>query len=107
MVTKIWLKLCKRQIQSSYHRSRCGTCRNEWSDARQDGNRNESTQTQRFDKNTALVNQDGNVNVAIQDQRTLTIWLGSEAIIRQNGNFNKAEQMQKRRGQLCENDSRW
>jgi hypothetical protein len=33
---------------------------------RQDGNRNESTQTQRFDKNTALVNQDGNVNVAIK-----------------------------------------
>jgi hypothetical protein len=49
--------------------------------ARQDGNRNESTQTQRFDKNTALVNQDGNVNV-VQDQRTLTN-IGSEAIIRQ------------------------
>jgi hypothetical protein len=30
---------------------------------------------------------------------------GSEAIIRQNGNFNKAENA--RRGQLCENDSRW
>jgi hypothetical protein len=75
--------------------------------ARQDGNRNESTQTQRFDKNTALVNQDGNVNVAVQDQRTLTNMAeGSEAIIRQNGNFNK-EQMQKRRGQLCENYSRW
>jgi hypothetical protein len=71
---------------------------------RQDGNRNESTQTQRFDKNTALVNQDGNVNVAVQDQRTLTnMAKGSEAIIRQNGNFNKA----KRRGQLCENYSRW
>jgi hypothetical protein len=47
---------------------------------------------------TALVNQDGNVNVAVQDQRTLTnMAKGSEAIIRQNGNFNKAEQMQKER----------
>jgi hypothetical protein len=26
---KTWLKLCKRQIQFSYHRSRCWTCRNE------------------------------------------------------------------------------
>jgi hypothetical protein len=93
-----WLKLCKRQIQSSYHRSRCGHAEMNEATARQDGNRNESTQTQRFDKNTALVNQDGNVNVAIQDQRTLTNMAeGSEAIIRQNGNFNKAEQMQKER----------
>jgi hypothetical protein len=29
---------------------------------------NESTQTQRYDKNTASVNQDGHKNVAIQDQ---------------------------------------
>jgi hypothetical protein len=35
--------------------------------ARQDGNRNESTQTQRFDKNTALVNQDGKC----QDQKNV------------------------------------
>jgi hypothetical protein len=34
----------------------------------------------------------------VQDQRTLTNMAeGSEAIIRQNGNFNKAEQMQKER----------
>jgi hypothetical protein len=48
--------------------------------ARQDGNRNESTQTQRFDKNTALVNQDGCNKI----KRTLTNMAeGSEAIIRQ------------------------
>jgi hypothetical protein len=47
---KIWLKLCKRQIQFSYHRSRCGYAEMNEATARQDGNRNESTQTQRFDK---------------------------------------------------------
>jgi hypothetical protein len=36
--------------------------------AKQNGVANESTQTQRYDKNTALVNQDGHKNVAIQDQ---------------------------------------
>jgi hypothetical protein len=71
--------------------------------ARQDGNRNESTQTQRFDKNTALVNQDGCNKI----KRTLTNMAeGSEAIIRQNGNSTKQSKC-KRRGQLCENDSRW
>jgi hypothetical protein len=97
MVTKM-AKIVQKTDSISYHRSRCGHAEMNEATARQDGNRNESTQTQRFDKNTALVNQDGNVNVAVQDQRTLTnMAKGSEAIIRQNGNFNKAEQMQKER----------
>jgi hypothetical protein len=39
--------------------------------AKQNGVANESTQTQRYDKNTALVIKMAQ-NVAIQDQRTMT-----------------------------------
>jgi hypothetical protein len=62
--------------------------------AKQNGT-NESTQTQRYDKNTASVNQDGHKNVAIQDQRTMTNMAKSEAIIHQKGMHNLAEQIQK------------
>jgi hypothetical protein len=74
--------------------------------AKQNGVANESTQTQRYDKNTALVNQDGHKNVAIQDQEQYNMAKGSEAIIHQEGMHNLAEQIQKG-GQLCEDYSRW
>jgi hypothetical protein len=51
--------------------------------AKQNGVANESTQTQRYDKNTASVNQDGHKNVAIQDQNVTNMAKGSEAIIHQ------------------------
>jgi hypothetical protein len=66
---------------------------------------NESTQTQRYDKNTASVNQDGHKNVAIQDQRTMTNMAGSEAIIQKGmHNFSRTNT---KGGQLCEDYSRW
>jgi hypothetical protein len=53
----------------------------------------------------ALVNQDGNVNVAIQDQRTLTNMAEVKQLFVKMVTTKQSKC--KRRGQLCENDSRW
>jgi hypothetical protein len=55
---------------------------------------------------TPLVNQDGNVNVAVQDQRTLTNMAEVKQLFVKMVISTKQSKC-KRRGQLCENYSRW